>query len=223
MQAGGADKAALDKATAESTQAMAKGKEWLGKFTAAGGKRMYIVGDFKSIQTGNPPVMIIPIEGGGDGSALVKLIEENNKGEDAEKPTATVVGQNVIVGTKAAVDAARAAGGAGGALRPQFAQALAAGGNAPIRFAINGSAIVKANPALAAQPAANNVEWIALSVNLPPTEALSLTVQAKTADAAQQFAALTNMMLGVMSGNPDVKQAIGDPAPLVRRHPPGER
>lgn len=240
IRASGVQKATQDKMVAEMNNPDdAKTREWLTNFAKAGGKRMYVVVSFAGVLTGQPGVVVAPVEAGGNAEAIAKILdpnfgkapaagagagaaarEEEEEAAPTNAATAVVIGSNVVLGPKKVVEAMKAGGvaAAPGAGAQRFAAALAGGGNATLRVAISGSKLagmplpVDPNDAQAIQ----GVEWISLSASAPPTHQARLTVQAKDAAAAKAVADLFTKGLGALQNNPDAAQALGDTKPLVR-------
>jgi hypothetical protein len=206
----------------------------MADFSKAGGKKMYIVVSLGGLMTGQPGVMVAPVEAGGNAEAIAKFLDPTF-GKAAAAPAApadeaaeeagpfggggnaaAVVGGNVVFGPKKAVDALKAGTAPKAAARPEFAAALAGAGNAPFRMAIAGTNLAKfpgLEPDMAAKVAA--VDWISLSATNPPAEQAVLTIQTKDAATAKTITDELTKALAALQANPQAAAALGDTKPLV--------
>lgn len=232
IQASGVAKAAQDKMIAQmNNPESAKGKQWLADFTKAGGKKMYVVVSLGGLFMGQPGVLVAPVDAGGNAETIAKFLDPTfgrpaaaapAPGEEEAGPlgganAAAVVGGNVVFGPKKTVDALKAGGPKGAAARPEFVAALGGAGNAALRIAIAAGNLGKfpgMDPAAAEK--IKGVEWMSIAASTPPTEQVTLTIQAKDAATAKTVTDELNKALGAIQNNPDAVAALGDTKPLVR-------
>jgi hypothetical protein len=219
-QAAGQDKATADKMMQDSKAQVDEAKKWIGDFSKAGGKRIYIVVSIAGMFTGDQPICVAPVEAGADGAALAKALDPSKSkppapgADPSEANVAEVVGKSVVIGSKKSVEAAKTLKPAP---RPELSQALAAGGTSTLRIAIAGQKLQSLPiPGFAQEPGVKGVEWIALAVATPPTESAALTVQCKDPQAAVAIANLMNNGLGALRANPQAKAELGDVEPLAK-------
>jgi hypothetical protein len=214
------DPAARAKAQQQADQSFASSKKWVSDFRNAGGKDLYIVISLAGMMQGTSGGIIIPINGA-DPGALQKVFVVPMPAVDPNDPNAAmmqrmrpqtaVVGNTIVFSTGPGIDKFKAPSSEP---RPDLVDGLAAGANAPVQISLTPSTL-KNNPfykmivasmmmhagqqgagqqqdAPLSEPQWDAVNWVSVSLSLPPKESANCTIQCKDADSASALADLIN-------------------------------
>jgi hypothetical protein len=172
----------------ETQDVKTKAGRWLGDFTKAGGKDLYVVvslADFPSF-----PFVVVPLGEGADARAIAGLLDL----PDLPPGLREKVGDVVFAGSAAARERLRSLKPQA---RPDLAKALAAAGDGPAQVALIPPAhlarvIEEMMPALPKEVGGGPskvltraVTWAALGLDARPRTALRLTIQSQDAASAK--------------------------------------
>ena len=215
-------------ADAQDVQAATKVvDDWAAALKKAGAREIDLLIDPTAFP--GPPVAVVPLEGGGDGPALVKALTGDGP---LRWPAAEVIRGFVAAGTPEALARLR---DARPEARADLAPALGAGKNAIVKIAILPSraqrrALEEAMPAFPPQLGGGPVtgltkdlRWASIALEIEPSPAVRVVVQAEDADAARRIAILAksglNYLGGYLRADPTMAglaDAIGRVAPRVQ-------
>jgi hypothetical protein len=227
------DPAEKQKQDAESKKNLDKAKQWIGDFTTAGGKDLYVDVTLGGLLQGAPGAIIVPIAAGANSDALAKVFNpagnapagDPNGMQSAMRAQTEVVGNTLVYTTGSQVQKFKTPSAEA---RPDLADGLAAGGAAPIRLVIVPSTIKKlpifmimmaqrnAQGAAAQQnipfmqPEWDNVTWMSATFIPPPNESGSVVIQCKDADSANAMATMINTQFDQQKNDPKARAQYGD-------------
>jgi hypothetical protein len=207
----------------EAQKGIARAKKWISDFKTAGGKDLYVVVSLAGMMQGAPGGLVIPLNGA-DPVVLAKVFPQNNAPPpDPNDPAAAqmtrmqpktaVVGGAMVYSTGAGVEKLQTPSTEP---RPDLGDALTVGGASPVRIVLTPGTL-KNNPFFAmmmnagrrgggpnqpgapqvpfSEPQWDSVTWMSFSLNLPPKESASCTIQCKDADSAGALADLINQKM----------------------------
>ena len=226
-----ADPAEKARAEKSAQASIASTRKWISDFKTAGGKDLYVVVSLAGLMQGAPGGLVIPLNGANpDGLAKVLNPRGNPPPADPNDPQAAqmqrmqpmtaVVGTSMVFSTGAGLDKFKTPSIEP---RPDLADALSAGGDAPLRVAFVPSSL-RNNPFVAAmlsarglsggpagapqppfaEPQWDAVTWVSISVSTPPKASGNCTIQCKDADSAAAMADLVSKK--IQSGKDDATQ-----------------
>jgi hypothetical protein len=175
----------------ETQDIKARAARWLGDFTKAGGKDLYVIvslADFPSF-----PFVVVPLGEGADARAIAGLLDL----PDLPAGLREKVGEVVFAGSPAARERLRSLKPQA---RPELAQALAAAGDGAAQVALIPPAhlarvVEEMMPTLPEEVGGGpskvltrGVKWAALGLDARPKTALRLTIQSPDAASAKALA-----------------------------------
>lgn len=194
-----AELAKLDAKEAAEVKSMVKDwKSWLGTFTRAGGKDMYVFVSLADLPQ-SPPFIIVPLTGNADAAALVKLFKEGSTQGRAGPFSVEVcekLGNAVFVGTK---ETRKRLQGLKPTPRPDLAKVIAAVGDTVAQYLILPSADTRRSlqdtmPTLPKEMGGGSITvltegilWGAWGVDAPPKMKVRAVIQSKDDKAAQRL------------------------------------
>lgn len=167
----------------------------------------------------HPPLIIAVRKPGSDPQAATRLFEP------AVFPDREVIGNFVLLGAREQVQRARAVTARP---RPDLVQALADGGPAVLKAAValtpDSRRVIR--EMLAPLPAefggltgpqlADGLQWVAISVDLPPKPFLRVVIQAREAAAAKTLAKVVEAATGHLRQQAEVREVLPQIDELVR-------
>ena len=231
QQGNGANAAATASANASQR---AQAKQWLSDFHKAGGTKVFAVAFFGDPST-IPGVVIVPLAPGADAKAICGLLVTGKPdgpdhvalpGDPSGGVEAVVMQNAVVFGLTPQVEKEKLAIGVD---RPEFAAALAALGDQPLKIAFVPSIALQlvAGEMLPEKlpdqlgggspvPLVTSLDWAAIGIAMPPQGAIEVRVQCKDAQGAQAFGDLC--VAALSNPPPDAVQAGGN-APLAALKP----
>jgi len=207
----------------DAQKGITRAKKWISDFKTAGGKDLYVVVSLAGMMQGAPGGLVIPLNGV-DPEVLAKVFPQSNAPPpDPNNPNAAqitrmqpktaVVGTAMVYSTGAGVEKLQTPSTEP---RPDLTDALTAGGASPVRIALTPGTL-KNNPFFAmmmnagrrgagpnqpggpqipfSEPQWDAVTWMSASLNLPPKESASCTIQCKDAPSASALADLINQKM----------------------------
>jgi hypothetical protein len=193
---------------------------WVGGFTRAGGKDLYVV--FSLADFPNGPYLIVPVEAGADGGAIANFFNSDKGARilpagPGPKGTATVLDQAVFAGSPAALKRIR---DGQAQPRPEIARAFAAAGDGTAQFLVLPTgdarrAIGEIMPTLPREigdgPSSvvtRGMRWAALGVSSPPQLKLRLVIQSENEAAAAALRPLIGRIYAAVGRERGVQQFI---------------
>lgn len=194
-------------------------KQWFGRFTAAGGRRVYVVA---MLNQQAPVYLVVPVGAGGDAAKLTAALSAGDGGLPKELVGTNVVervGDALLWGPPPALALAKETrANAKRQARPDLAAALSAGGNAPVRLAFAPPEHMKgllsiSQPRLPAElgggataPVVNAFKSLSWAADLPTaaskSAAVRVTIQARDPDGAQKLKALVDAVFASAKKDP---------------------
>jgi hypothetical protein len=215
----------------ESHLAEAKAElgDWIGAWTKAGVRDMYVVVSLADVP-GQPPFLVMPLEGENDGKAI---IEAMSRGKHFEHFKFEKIGSAVVGGAQKTMTRLKA-------LKPdqrsELAKAFAAAGDTAIQVILipsteNRRIVEEIMPKLPQElgggpitVVTRGVLWGALGMDLVPKTSVQLTVQSQDAASAQKLRDLTARFLKLVGDEGPHNQKARDVLPgfdkLVERLTP---
>ena len=205
MESAKLDSHELDWIKAEMAKPVGDADEWVTKFRAAGGKRIYLVMGLSDFPDPGPFV-VVPVEARADGKALSALFPASGSAGPEQ------IGAAVVFGDKKTRERLKQA--APPKPRPDLDAAMAAVASAPARAVLIPSAGVRqmleiVSPKLPKElgggPIAvvsQGVRWAAVGVHPPAEPSVTFIVEARDADAATELMKLagTAMKWALLNG-----------------------
>jgi len=203
--------------------------DWIGAWTKAGVRDMYVVVSLADVP-GQPPFLVIPLEGDGDGKAIAQAMSRSKHFEHFkfEKMGSALVGGGEK--TMARLKTLKAD------QRPELAKAFAAAGDTAIQAILipsneNRRIVEEIMPKLPQElgggpitVVTRGVLWGSLGMDLAPKTSVQLTVQSQDSASAQKLRDLTARFLKLVGDEGPHNQKARDVLPgfdkLVERLTP---
>jgi prepilin-type processing-associated H-X9-DG protein len=193
---------------------------WVGAFTRAGGKDLYLV--FSIADFPNGPYLVVPLEAGADGRALADFLNSDQGARilpagPRSGGSATVLDQAVFGGSPAALKRIRAGQAQP---RPEIARAFAAAGDTTAQFLVLPTAdarraIGEIMPTLPREvgdgPSSlvtRGVLWAAFGVSSPPQLKLRVVIQSENEAAAAALRPLIGRIYAAVGREGGVQQFV---------------
>lgn len=174
--------------------------DWVARFRAAGGRRLYFCASLSDVED-HGPFVVVPLEKGANADALIALFPKRafdpKNPNDPNAESAVKMGQAVVFGERAILDRLKQMPAS--KPRQDLTDAMAAAGGAPIRAAIVASDSLRTKleallPTLpdamgggSTQPISHGLAWASIALNVPPAASLKIIGKARDADAAKQL------------------------------------
>lgn len=217
LQKAGGDAEETKRVQRQASEGAAKAQNWIDAFKKAGGKDLYVTVSALKLMSGGG-VVLVPVEPGVDAAAIQQVFKVNEPNADDPnapgpsprmRPRAEVLHNCVVFGTQGIVDSLK---DIQPAPRPDLTDALAAGGDSPLKIAISVPSL-RVVPFIGAffMPAAwQGAKWALIAATPPPQTAISAVIQCKDADSANALAQLLSGKLEDLKNNPGAQQNLGN-------------
>jgi hypothetical protein len=205
-KANGVAQADVDKGMAEIKPQLEQAKGGLAQFKQAGATKIYAMINATGVMAGDFGVVVIPTASAESAKKVSDMIQgmvDPNKAGDGPA-TVSVAGSTVVLGSKGALAEKPAANAA-------LAKALAGPAAAALRIAVDGKVFAMVSDQAKPEDKAmiEGLTSLALSVNVPPASAFSMSVTAKDAASAKKVAGHFKGELDKGRNDPKAKEAMG--------------